>query len=206
VRTRATTAIAVLAAALLTLSACSSSDGAGAADKPAATTTATGFDCNAPDLSDADKVANCTGPDNGKSLQQAFGEVYAWPDGVKVTITEAKVFTGYDKELLESPTAGGVDYQVMVKVTNSGKVPFDLGGLSVITEGATNGGEASIASWSHGAPGLEGRIAPGVTVIKADSETLEGQFGRKIVVTVQRMNPDNSGVMDFPEFTGSITD
>lgn len=201
-RTRATTTIAVLTAGLL-LTACSSSDDTSATNKPATTTAATGFDCADPNLAPADKLANCTGPDNGQPLQQAFGKTYAWPDGVKVTVTGAKVFTGYDKSIGEKATAGGIDYQVMVKVTNGGKQPFDLSSLSVITAGATNGGQAAAIGWSNAAPPLEGTLAPGVTVVKADAETLETQYGKKIVVTVQRAS--DGATQAFPEFTGSIT-
>lgn len=206
-RTRTTLATGLLAAGTLALTACSSSSGTDAATQPAGTkkpTATKSVDCSDPNLSQAEWTAHCdTGAKPG-SLHLRFGQTYTWPDGVKTTVTGAKVFTAYDKSIGEKPTPGAVDYQVMVKVTNGGRTPIDLGGLSVITEGATNGGEASITSWSNAAPGFEGRLAPGVTVTKADQETLQNKFGRKIVVTVQRTSADST-VMDFPEFSGSIT-
>lgn len=210
-RTR-TLAAGLMAVGALTLTACSSSSGDGKtaatpkAAAPVGTPAGKKVDCSDPGLSQADWVAHCdkTAAGHSDSLNKQFGQAYTWPDGVKVTVTEAKVFTGYDKSIDEKPTPGAVDYQVMVKVTNGSHVPLDLGNLSVITEGATNGGEASITGWTNAAPGFEGRLAPGVTVTKADQETLQNKFGRKIVVTVQRTSADSS-VMDFPEFSGSIT-
>jgi hypothetical protein len=208
VHTRTTLAASLLAAGALTLTACSStSSGTDAATQPASTkkpTATKSVDCSDPNLSQAQWTAHCDTSAKPRSLHLQFGQTYTWPDGVKATVTEAKVFTAYDKSIDEKPTPGAVDYQVMVKVTNGSHVPLDLGNLSVITEGATNGGEASITGWTNAAPGFEGRLAPGVTVTKADQETLQNKFGRKIVVTVQRTSADST-VMDFPEFTGSIT-
>jgi len=139
------------------------------------------------------------------SLHLRFGQTYTWPDGVKVSVSEAKVFTDYDTSSGEKPTPGSTDYQVMIRITNDSRTSFDLSELSVITDGATNGGQAAATAWVNGAPGLEGRLAPGVTATKADAETLEKRFGRKVVVTVQRSSsPDVT--YDFPEFSGSITD
>ncbi len=139
----------------------------------------------------------------GASLQQPFGKTYAWPDGVKVTVTQAKVFTGYDKSLGEKATPGSTDYQVSVKVTNGSPTPLDLGSLSVITVGATSGGEAEATAWGSGSDALQGRLAPGAAITKADDETLGTKYGRKIVVTVQRSTDDGTTAA-FPEFSGSI--
>lgn len=205
-RTRTTTTITGIAAVLLSLTACSSSKD-NDADAPAPTkTTAAGaakVDCSDPSLSQADWTKNCD--KGGGGLSKKFGQTFAWPDGVKVTVTKAVVFTDYDKSSGEKRTAGSTDYQVFVKVTNGSHAPLDLGNISVITEGATSGGEAGITGWTNAAPGLEGRLAPGVSVTKADQETLGTKFGRKIVVTVQRMSPTSSDPMEFPEFSGSIT-
>lgn len=210
-RTRTLTTTGLLAAGLL-LTACSSTPNstpdrtATAPSVKATAKAAATVDCSDPTLSQADWTANCGDKAGGSGgLSKQFGQTYTWPDGVKVTVTEARIFTAYDKSIGEKASPGALDYQVMVKVANAGHVPLDLGNLSVITAGATNGGEAAATSWNNGAPRLEGRLAPGVTVTKADSESLETKFGRKIVVTVQRMSADNSDVMAFPEFTGSIT-
>lgn len=185
-RTRALTTITLAAAGLLALTACSTTP---SSSKPAG---------GAPIMTTA-----AAGPSSsGAGLSQLFGQTYAWPDGVKVTITGAKLFTAYDASIGESATAGSTDYQVMIKVTNEGSAPLDLTTLSVITAGATSGGEASATAWNNAAPPLEGTLAPGGTVTKGDPETLETTYGKKIVVTVQRMSDP---VMPFPEFTGSIT-
>lgn len=211
-RTRTLTA-GLLAVGALTLTACGSSGDDGqseAAPKavaPVGTPAGKKVDCSDPGLSQADWVAHCDkiAAGHSDSLNKQFGQAYTWSDGVKVTVTGARVFTAYDKSLDEGPTAGTTDYEVMVRVTNGGRVPIDLGDLSVITEGATNGGEASLLPVSNAAPGLEGRLAPGVTVTKADTESLETKFGRKIVVTVQRTVPGSIELQASPEFSGTIT-
>lgn len=209
-RTRTLATLTTAAAAVLALTGCSSSSDShdNAADPAKTTATAASkVDCQDPKLSQTDWMAHCSKSGNtaATSLHKQFGQTYTWPDGVKVTITQAKIFTAYDKDLDETPTKGSTDYQVMIKIVNGGHAQLDLNTLSIITAGATNGGEAESTSWNNAAPGLEGRVAPGVTVTKADPETLATKFGRRIVVTVQRMEPDNSDVMAFPEFTGSIT-
>lgn len=181
-RTRTLT-IGVAAAGLLALTACSTAaDG----DVPAATTAA---------------VADSSAPSN--DLSQAFGQVYAWPDGVKVTVTGAARFTDYNADYGEVADPG--DFRVKISITNGSAASLDLTNLSTIIDGATNGGEAMLATFTNGSAPLEGRVAPGVTVVKTDDNNLGTEYGAKIVVTVQRMSPDGTDVMDFPEFTGSIT-
>ncbi|MEU1001946.1 hypothetical protein [Streptomyces tibetensis] len=46
---------------------------------------------------------------------------YTWPDGLKVTVVDAKVFTDFDKDLLESPEPGSTDFRVTSKLQNTGK-------------------------------------------------------------------------------------
>lgn len=213
-RTRTTLAASLLAAGALALTACgssssddSSSAASSKATSPVGTPAGKGINCSDPGLPQADWEAHCdkTAAGHADSLSKQFGQTYAWLDGVKVSVTEAKIFTDYDKSIGEKATPGTTDYEVMIKVTNGGHVPVDLSDLSVITEGATNGGEASLLPVSNAAPGLEGRLAPGVTVIKADTESLENKFGRRIVVTVQRTVPGSIELQASPEFTGSIT-
>ncbi|PPS72332.1 MULTISPECIES: hypothetical protein [Streptomyces] len=69
--------------------------------------------------------------------------------------------------------------------------------------GATNGGEASFTAFENGSQPLEGRLAPGVTTTKNADHVLETEYGKKVVVTVQRSNEDFD--LDFPEFNGQIT-
>lgn len=207
-RTRTSLTITGITAALLALTACGGSkDDAGApaatkiAAAPAKTTAAPKrVDCSDPSLSQAEWTKNCDKASGG--LSKKFGQMFAWPDGVKVTVSKATVFTNFNKEFGEHATAGSTDFRVEIRITNGSRVPFDLGKLSTITEGATNGGEASVGLWTDDGSPLEGRLAPGVSVTKTDDATLENKYGKKIIVTVQRMTDDLSAA--FPEFSGTI--
>ncbi|NUP20771.1 MAG: hypothetical protein HOZ81_32785 [Streptomyces sp.] len=212
---RTTAAATVLLLATLTACGGSSGDDANkdAAGKPASSAKPSKIskpkvDCSDQSLSQADWMKYCsdkagTGGDGGKSTGLKFGESYTWPDGLKVTVIEAKVFTDYDKDLLESPSPGSTDFRVKLKLENTGKAPAALDKLSTIVEGATNGGEASSTSFNKDSAPLEGRLAPGVSAVKTDDNTIESKYGKKIVVTVQRAS-DNFD-LDFPEFSGEIT-
>ncbi|MFE7233884.1 hypothetical protein ACFVAF_25105 [Streptomyces sp. NPDC057596] len=209
-RVRATAAGAALLLAALT--ACSSggdkADSA-AKPKPAASKPAASVDCSDESLSQADWMKHCadkagTGGDGteGMATGLKFGESYTWPDGLKVTVVDAKVFTDYDAEAYESAEPGKTDFRVKLKLENTGQAPADLGKLSTIVEGATNGGEAASSSFERGSEPLEGRLAPGVSATKTDDNVLETKYGRKVLVRVQRASDDFS--LEFPEFTGQI--
>lgn len=210
-RIRVATSTTVLLLAALT--ACGG--GKDAADKPdavsskpsasasAAQPSQSKVDCSDENLSQAEWLENCSDQADGKSAGLKFGQSYTWPDGLKVTVIEAKRFTDYDAELLESADPGKTDFRVKLKVENTGKTPAALDDLSTIIEGATNGGEAASTSFENGSEPLEGRLAPGVSAVKTDDNVLESKYGRKVVVTVQRASEDFS--LDFPEFTGEIT-
>ncbi|MEU6000272.1 hypothetical protein ABZ837_20900 [Streptomyces sp. NPDC047197] len=212
-RVRATAATAAMLLAALT--ACGD-DGdkadAKAADSSKASTSKK-VDCADEDISQADWMNHCsdegadTSADGAGAEEQAtglkFGESYTWPDGLKVSVAEAKVFTDYDAELMESAEPGSTDFRVKLKLTNSGKSAVSLDDLSVIVEGATNGGEAESTAFENGAEPLDGRLAPGVSATKTDDSVLETKYGKKVVVTVQRSSEDSD--LDFPEFAGSIT-
>lgn len=207
-RTLTLSLLAVTALALTSCSSSSSHDTAGPATPTAGKTTAAQkADCNDPSLSQADWMAHCSGNAGspGGGLNKQFGQTYAWPDGIKVTVTQARVFTHYDKSLGERPTSGSTDFRLSIRITNGSSQPLDLSTLSTITDGAVNGGEASITSWSDEGSPLEGRLAPGVTAVKTDDGTLATKYGRKIVVSVQRTAPGSIQLMRTPEFTGSIT-
>lgn len=205
-RVRTTAATAALLLAVLT--ACG---GSGKADpkSPDKASASKKVDCKDESLDQADWMKYCseeagTSGDGseGKSTGLKFGESYTWPDGLKVTVVEAKVFADYDPELLESAEPGATDFRVKLKLENTGDVAVALDDLSTIIEGATNGGQASFTTFENGSEPLEGRLAPGVSAVKTDDNVLESKYGKKVVVTVQR----NSGALDleFPEFNGSI--
>jgi hypothetical protein len=196
---------------LAALTACGGNDGDGSGSQTKASASAgqpESVDCTSQKLSQADWMEHCaqdTGADSdtaAKSTDLKFGESYTWPDGLKVTVVGAKVFTDFDEDLLESPEPGSTDFRVTLKLQNSGKEPARLDDLSLIVEGATNGGEASFTAFENGSQPLEGRLAPGVTTTKNADHVLETRYGKKIVVTVQR-NSENFD-LEFPEFTGLI--
>ncbi|MFD9069129.1 hypothetical protein [Streptomyces lasiicapitis] len=212
-RVRAT---AVTAAMLLSVLTACGGDGSEGDEKAASGSKAAAskkVDCGDENLSQADWIDHCakgdgsgTGGDGteGQTTNLKFGQPYTWPDGIKVTVVEARVFTDYDTELGESATPGARDFRLKVKVTNSGKTPFDLGDLSTLVEGATTGGEARVAVLDRGSDPLEGRLGAGVTVTKTDDNALKSKYGRQIIVTVQRSSDDLD--LESPEFSGTIKD
>lgn len=212
-RVRATAATTALLLAALT--ACGGDGEGGKADPKspdeAKASTSKKVDCSDESLSQAEWMKSCsdegagTGGDGteGKLTGLKFGESYTWPDGLKATVVEAKVFTDYDPELLESAEPGKTDFRVKVKLENGGKAAVPLDELSLIIEGATNGGEAAATAFENGAEPLEGRLAAGRTATKTDDNVLETKYGKDVVVTVQRASEDFD--LDFPEFDGKIT-
>ncbi|MFE6163799.1 hypothetical protein ACFQ7F_33340 [Streptomyces sp. NPDC056486] len=205
---------------LAALTACGGGDGNDGGDSADAksrngskASTSKKVDCADENISQADWMKHCSdegagaGADGdgteGRTTGLKFGESYTWPDGLKVSVAEAKVFKDYDAELLESADPGSTDFRVKLKVTNSGKSAVALNDVSLIIEGATNGGEAASTSFENGAEPLEGRLAPGVSATKTNDNALETKYGKKIVVTVQRGSAEFD--LEFPEFTGSIT-
>ncbi|MFJ6559993.1 hypothetical protein ACIQMV_08940 [Streptomyces sp. NPDC091412] len=192
-RVRATAATAAMLLAALTACGGNGSDKDDAAAKPK------------PAASKPAESAAGTGGDgtDGMATGLKFGESYTWPDGLKVTVTEARLFTDWDPEAYESPSPGVVEFRVKLRLENTGQAPADLGQLSTIVEGAASGGRAASSQFERGSEPLEGQLAPGVSVTKSDDNALETRYGRKILVRVQRAS--ENGEFEFPEFTGTIT-
>ncbi|MFH8867192.1 hypothetical protein [Streptomyces griseus] len=164
-------------------------------------------DCSDTSLSQADWMEHCseddgagTGGDGGPSTDLPFGKAYAWPDGLEVTVLEAKVFTDWDE--YEKPDPKNTEFRIRLRVDNKSEASVDLSELSILVDGATNGGTAASSSFTKGSAPLEGRIASGVSAVKTDDNALEKRYGKDIVVTVQRATDDGFEV--FPEFTGII--
>ncbi|GAA1888526.1 hypothetical protein GCM10009837_07990 [Streptomyces durmitorensis] len=209
VRTISATAVLLLAA----LTGCASGDDD--PDEKSATgkkeTTSKQVDCTDEDLSQADWLDHCaeegTGEDGaeGQATSLKFGETYTYPDGIKVSVVEARVFTDYNSELGESAEPGDRDFRLKIKVINGSKEPFALDSLSTLVEGATNGGEARAAMLDRGSDPLEGRLGAGVTVTKTDDSALKTKYGRNVIVSVQRDSND-FGAEEPPEFSGTIKD
>ncbi|MFH8419306.1 hypothetical protein [Streptomyces collinus] len=208
-RVRATAATAALLLAALTACGGGGSDSSSASKSKAPDSKNEKVDCTSQTLDQAEWMKHCaeeTGadPDTGaKSTGLKFGETYTWPDGLKASVVDAKVFTDFNSEYGESAEPGSTDFRVALKLENTGKKPTALDDLSLIVEGATNGGEASFTAFENGSQPLEGRLAPGVTATKNADHVLETKYGKKIVVTVQR-NSENFD-LEFPEFNGAIS-
>ncbi|MGW3427900.1 hypothetical protein ACWDHW_08080 [Streptomyces melanosporofaciens] len=203
---RRTIAAAVILAATLPLAACSSGDGDGDSNKAATPKAAEkSLDCTSQDATQAEWMEHCADkkptPAEQASTGLTFGKSYRWPDGLEVSVTSAKTVTKFG-EYDSKPDPNETGFRVTLRLANKGKAAVKLDSLSLITEGATNGGEAASTTWDVGSEPLEGRLAPGITVTKNDDEVLETRYGKKIVVTVQRASENFD--LEFPEFTGSI--
>ncbi|WP_143688444.1 hypothetical protein [Streptomyces barkulensis] len=203
---------ALLLTAALPLAACSNGDDAGEArTEPAKTSSpapSTSVDCTDQSLDQAEWMEHCadqpgTGGD-GQPASLEFGKTYSWPDGLKVSITEARIFTDWSE--YEEPDPSMYEFRLKLKVTNASKTPVNLDELSTVVEGATNGGEAYGTEYENDAAPLSGRLAPGITTVKTEDGALEKKYGKNIVVTVQRVTEDFETDYEFPEFTGTITE
>lgn len=200
------TTAAILLAGLLPVAACSSSDTNSATDESKAPAASKSVDCTDQLLSQAEYMENCSSatPDE-EDVQDAtglkFGDKYRWPDGLEVTVLDARKITQYGE--YEEPAAkGDLEFRVRLKLTNHGTEPIKLDQVSLIIEGATSGGEAATTTFDVDSDPLEGRLAPGPTVTKTDDAVLETRYGQDIVITVQRWSETFD--LQFPEYTGRI--
>ncbi|CAM5340700.1 MULTISPECIES: hypothetical protein [Streptomyces] len=202
-RTRTAATVALVLAC--SLSACGGADESAA---PKSTVTASApeheVDCSDTSLNQADWIEHCNtetpAESEAPSTDLAFGKPFVWPDGLEVTVLDAKVFSDWDEH--EEPDSKSNEFRIRLKVDNKSKASVDLSELSVLVEGATNGGMAASSSFSKGSAPLEGRIASGVSAVKTNDNVLEKRYGKNIVVTVQRTT--DAGFEAFPEFTGTI--
>lgn len=124
----------------------------------------------------------------------AFGKPFAWPDGLEVTVVDARVFSDWDE--FEEPDPKAHEFRVRVKLDNESGQAIDLDQVSVPVDGATNGGTADLTIFSKNSAPLEGRLAKGVSAVKTSAHSLEKRYGKDIVVTVQRTTDDD--VLAFP--------
>ncbi|MGQ4338092.1 hypothetical protein ACN6LF_001888 [[Kitasatospora] papulosa] len=203
-RTRTAAAAALVLAVGLT--ACGTS-GEPAATKSSvkASAPAHEVDCSDTSLSQAEWMESCSdedAPSEAPSTGLAFGKPYAWPDGLEVTIIEAKVFTDWGE--FEEPDPKNNEFRVRLKLDNKGQQAVNLSDITIMVDGATNGGTSSSSTFEKGSAPLEGRLAPGVSAVKTDDNALEKRYGKDVVITVQRTS-EAEGFMTFPEFTGKIS-
>ncbi|MFI0266106.1 hypothetical protein [Streptomyces luteogriseus] len=208
-RVRATAATAALLLAALTACGGGSSGSPSASKSKAPASKSKKVDCTSQTLDQAEWMEHCadeasTGSGTGaKSTGLKFGETYTWPDGLEVSVVEAKEWTKFTEEDFAEDDPKATEFRVLLKLENTGKKPAALDDVSTFIEGATNGGEAAFTEFTTDSEPLGGRLAPGVTVTKTDDNSLESKYGKKIVVTVQRNS--EAFDLDFPEFTGEIT-
>jgi hypothetical protein len=208
-RVRATAAVAAMLLAALTACGGGGSDNSSASKTKKPTSKKEKVDCASQALDQAEWMEHCadeasTDSDTGvTSTGLKFGESYTWPDGLKVSVVEAKKWTTFTDEDFAEDDPKANEFRVLLKLENTGKKPVQLDEVSTFIEGATNGGEAAFTEFTTDSEPLGGRLAPGVTATKTDDNSLETKYGKKIVVTVQR-NSENFD-LDFPEFNGEIT-
>ncbi|MEV7950633.1 hypothetical protein AB0O74_27130 [Streptomyces rubiginosohelvolus] len=155
-------------------------------------------------LNQSDWMEHCnteTSPESESPARDlAFGKAFTWPDGLEVTVVDAKVFSDWDA--FDEPDPKAHEFRVRVKVDNKSRQAIDLDQLSVSVDGATNGGTADLRIFSKNSAPLEGRLSKGVSAVKTSDHPLEKQSGKDIVGTVQRTTDDD--FLAFPEFTGTI--
>jgi hypothetical protein len=192
--------VAAASAAALLLAACGGTDETADTPGPAKPPPPKSVDCSDKSLSQAEWVEHCAKDSTGPHADLKFGTEYTWPDGLRVTVLEAKEFSDYGE--FEEATPGETDFRLKIRFTNTSKKPISLGDISTYIEGATKGGEAASSEFERGAEPISGRLAPGATATFTDDGVLEEQYGRDITVTVQRMqaDPDHTD----PEFVGRI--
>ncbi|WP_143665417.1 hypothetical protein [Streptomyces sp. gb14] len=161
-------------------------------------------DCSDTSLNQSDWMEHCNTETPAESeppaADLAFGKPFAWPDGLEVTVVDARVFSDWDE--FEEPDPKAHEFRVRVKLDNKSGQPIDLDQVSVSVDGATNGGTTDLTIFSKNSAPLEGRLAKGVSAMKTSDHSLEKRYGKDIVVTVQRTTDDD--VLAFPEFTGTI--
>lgn len=203
IRTTAATAALLLAA----LTACGGGGDSGSETKASEAAPSQSVDCTDQTMDQAEWMKHCAdeaSEDAGaQSTGLKFGDTYTWPDGLKVSVVEAKQWTKFSEDDFATDEPNETEFRVLLKLENTGKEPVALDDLSTWIEGATNGGEAAVTEFASDSEPLGGRLAPGVKVTKTDDNVLETKYGKKIVVTVQR-NSENFD-LDFPEFSGEIT-
>lgn len=161
-------------------------------------------DCSDTSLNQSDWMEHCNtetpAASEAPATDLAFGKPFAWPDGLEITVLDAKLFSDWDE--YEEPDPKSNEFRIRLKVDNKSEGSVDLSDLSIMVDGATNGGTAASSSFTKGSAPLEGRIASGVSAVKTADNVLEKRYGKDIVVTVQRVTDDGFEV--FPEFTGTI--
>ncbi|WP_049568765.1 hypothetical protein [Streptomyces sp. SBT349] len=133
-----------------------------------------------------------------------LGEVYAWDDGLAVTVDNLRQVPASDLGEYETVEDAEIPFVADVTITNTGDQPYDLSGLHLGVTGATQGGDAYNTSYENvGAVGhYEGRLAPGETLESVHGWTIEEQHGLDVVIEAFR---NDDWQLPQPTWIGSIT-
>ncbi|WP_406507631.1 hypothetical protein [Streptomyces sp. NBC_00212] len=191
-------AVVAGAASMVLLAACGGGTPHAPTSSKAPAATAS-VDCTSQTVTQQDWIDHCA--KGASKTDLTVGETFAWQDGVAASVTRLELLTAIGSE--ESrPTADQYGFRVLVTVKNGEQVPLDLGKITLLAEGATTGGAASMGIF-RGADDLTGQLAPGVTVTKNAGFILDKKYGMKVVITVQR-GSDQLGEFAFPKFTGTV--
>ncbi|GAA2099997.1 hypothetical protein GCM10009801_72140 [Streptomyces albiaxialis] len=185
-RGRERTVVALVAAVLVTVTACGTEGGGddGGTGRGGVSTGAegrSGEQAAVPD--DAD-------------LRLREGETFTWPDGLEVTVVKA------DEVKTSGYGAGHLPFQLHFEFHNGGGKTLSLDDFATFVEGATRGGEAVRTSFSDDTAGIGGRLAPGVTRRKTEDRVIRKEYGRKIVVTLQYGR--GATAEDYPKVTATV--
>lgn len=170
----------ILAATLIALTACSSDD-----NRPRRTNSTGG----GPNIEEPSPTTEqpALGP-------LTVGDTYTWPhDQVAATVTSVAEFTNLGEYDTVEP--GEIPFRVEITVTNNGQQPIDASSFSAFVMGATVGGEAAGTSFDEGSNEFAGQLAPGNTATFTDDAVIDEQYGRDVLVELQRWDTD---VMDEP--------
>ncbi|MFE9391688.1 hypothetical protein [Streptomyces sp. NPDC006784] len=208
---RTATSAALIAAALLTATACGTDNNRGIAErapkKPAANAEQANKGCGKDsDLSQSDWEELC-GPGavgNGQApdTELKVGDTFKYPDGVRATISSISQLTQFG-EFDDRPKANQIAFRVSLDVKNDSKKPVQLDDFAIDASGATNGGNVELFMVEAGAKQLMGRVAPGATAKGTNEFAITKSSGRQIVATVSRMDEDT--ILDEdPNWTGPI--
>lgn len=156
--------------------------------------------CSGSDDNEAEPTTGASRIDTADPAEDmAFGKTYTWPDGLKVTVTEARIFTDLTAD--EGPAdPKSHQFRAKLRFTNGGEADADLSDVSTVVMSA--GDEvvtATPSAFRNGAAPLAGALAPGATATKTDDAVLDRKHGRRILVVVRRGTSPAA-----PEFIGDI--
>lgn len=129
------------------------------------------------------------------------GDTFTYDDGLAVTVDSIKTLTQFG-EFDTRPESGQTAFRVTVTVNNGTGKPVDLSNLYLAAAGATNGGDAIDLYVEAGSKDMTGRLAGGVKTTKTGQYAIDNQYGKKILVTVSRLDADWD--TPNPEWTGDI--